>query len=383
MKNTTLLAESVSAQHTTLATLPLEPNLIDVATSTVAPAIIRCVACSGTTLKTIFAVLFSIIVTFGACGNSFVVSVIVSDRKLLQSSINLFLLNLALADLGNLLFCTPDIVQVLLDKGWVLPSVLCPAIRFLQEYFLYASVLMQMSIGIERFMAICSPLRMQRFSRKTSVYVLLFVWATACAFALPYLLYQRILSRETLKFCFWTKISGRTKLLFKYAECVVLYFLPLILLTVLYTIMGRVLWGSKHTNIANESQQMHILKLRRSVVKMLIISMLLYFICYSPIQGIFIVETILHHRVHISQGLRLTLNALSFSSSAANPIIYIVCCSHFRKKFIAIIRPLLYSSQNARYSVINADENKTISRSNQFVSFRKDISARPKLSFAK
>uniref|UniRef100_A0A1I8AA42 G_PROTEIN_RECEP_F1_2 domain-containing protein n=1 Tax=Steinernema glaseri TaxID=37863 RepID=A0A1I8AA42_9BILA len=361
-------------------------------TPTVTPAVIRCIACSAVTLKLTFALLFSFIVVIGVCGNAFVGFVILSDRKLLQSSINLFLLNLALADLGNLVFVTPDIAQVLLDEGWILPAVLCPLIRFFQEYFLYASVLMQMSIGIERFMAICNPLRMQRFSRRTSFYVLFFVWAIACGFALPYLLYQRILRRDAISFCFWENISGKTKMMFKYAECCILYFVPLLLLTVLYTIMGRVLWGTKRANIANETQQVQILKLRRSVVKMLIISMLLYFICYSPIQGIFVVETILHHRVHISQGLRLTLNALSFSSSAANPIVYICCCRHFRKRFIQLVRPLLvmiYPDENSRYAVINADDNVTraLSRS-QFVSFRKisskDFSTQqPKLSFAK
>ncbi|KAK0404571.1 hypothetical protein QR680_017517 [Steinernema hermaphroditum] len=361
--------------------------------STVATPVVRCIACSGVSLKVFFAVLFSLIVIVGVSGNSFVISVIVNDRKLLHSSINLFLLNLAVADLGNLLFCTPDIVQVLVDQGWILPAIFCPIIRFLQEYFLYASVLMQMSIGIERFMAICNPLRMQRFSRQTSVYVLLFVWGIACGFAQPYLLFQRILHRDTLSFCFWTGISGKTKLMFKYAECTILYFVPLVLLTVLYTVMGRVLWGTKRANIANESQQMHVLQLRRSVVKMLIISMLLYFVCYSPIQGIFIVETILHHRVHISQGLRLTLNALSFSSSAANPIVYICCCRHFRKRFLSLIRPVLVllcpDEKDSRYAVINPNDNvaKVLGR-HQFVSFRKVSSKdfgtpQSKLSFGK
>lgn len=89
---------------------------------------------------------------------------------------------------------------------------------------------------------------------------------------------------------------------FKYCELIVLYAIPLVFLTTLYSIMCRVLWGNEDNhNIANHSQQVSwemvkvkwslvflqeaILKLRRSVVKMLIISMLLYFLCYTPIQG--------------------------------------------------------------------------------------------------
>ena len=72
---------------------------------------------------------------------------------------------------------------------------------------------------------------------------------------------------------------------FRYSEFFILYAVPLVLLTVLYSIMSKVLWGGRSASYANEAQQMAVLKLRRSVVKMLIISMLIYFVCYSPIQG--------------------------------------------------------------------------------------------------
>ncbi|VDD85827.1 unnamed protein product [Enterobius vermicularis] len=69
---------------------------------------------------------------------------------------------------------------------------------------------------------------------------------------------------------------------YKVLECVMFYFAPLIILTVLYSHMCRILWGSRVGETAVSDQ---ILKLRRAVIKMLIISLLLYFICYSPMQG--------------------------------------------------------------------------------------------------
>ena len=100
--------------------------------------------------------LIVITILVGLLGNIFVVYTIVADKKLMSSSVNQMLLNLAIADLGNLVFCIPDVVMVLLgrclicicvkndlDRGWLLPSAACHLIRFLQEYFLYASVLLQ------------------------------------------------------------------------------------------------------------------------------------------------------------------------------------------------------------------------------------------------
>ncbi|VDN50506.1 unnamed protein product [Dracunculus medinensis] len=143
-----------------------------------------------------------------------------------------------------------------------------------------------MSIGIERFMAICTPMRINRLSKKTSRIFILSVWIVAAIFAAPYLIYHRVFNRGNMVHCLWSfNLSSKIRLFFKFAECIVLYFLPLILLTILYSIMCVRLWG-KTKNIADEMQQSAILSLRRSVVKMLIVSMLLYFIFYSPIQGI-------------------------------------------------------------------------------------------------
>lgn len=85
------------------------------ATSTSAPAFIlsiitpstatfanvtSCIACHSLSSTLLFSVVFGLIVFAGVCGNAFVVAVIVMDKKLLNSSVNQFLLNLAIADIG-------------------------------------------------------------------------------------------------------------------------------------------------------------------------------------------------------------------------------------------------------------------------------------------
>ena len=117
-----------------------------------------CLVCRSIPSSLLFSLVFGVIVLIGVCGNAFVVAVIVNDRKLLNSPVNQFLLNLAIADigfiiffasilyfLGHLLFCSPDMALVIIDQGWILPYVSCRILRFLQEYFLYSSVLLQVS----------------------------------------------------------------------------------------------------------------------------------------------------------------------------------------------------------------------------------------------
>ncbi|UMM39477.1 hypothetical protein L5515_016522 [Caenorhabditis briggsae] len=338
-----------------------------------------CFSCHPKLYFIVFGLVFMIIICSGVIGNVFIIFVIIMDRKLMSSSVNQFLLNLAIADLGNLIFCSPDAILVLIDRGWLLPSFACHFLRFLQEYFLYASVLLQMAIGVERFLAICSPMRMQRFSTKTTfqISVLGGVWCVAACFASPYFLYQGIVFHK-FYFCFWKGISHKTRTYFKYCELIVLYAIPLVFLTTLYTIMCRVLWGKEgaNHNIANHSQQEAILKLRRSVVKMLIISMLLYFLCYTPIQVIFVMEKVLDHSVQLPQWLRLLLNVLSVMSSSTNPIVYIICCRHFRLRLhdaaaalSACCCWLFPSFAKSEYECVDETMTTKLSRS-PYVSFR-------------
>ncbi|KAF1746902.1 hypothetical protein GCK72_023360 [Caenorhabditis remanei] len=369
------MLNSVLATNLTGDILEQTTTLMSTLDSDASP--LHCFSCHPKLYFIVFGLVFLSIICSGVIGNVFIVFVIIMDRKLMSSSVNQFLLNLAIADLGNLIFCSPDAILVLIDRGWLLPSFACHVLRFLQEYFLYASVLLQMAIGVERFLAICSPMRMQRFSTKTTISVLAGVWCVAACFASPYFLYQGIIFHK-FYFCFWKGISHKTRMYFKYCELIVLYAIPLVFLTVLYSIMCRVLWGKEggNHNIANHSQQEAILKLRRSVVKMLIISMLLYFLCYTPIQVLFMIEKLLDYNVQLPQWLRLLLNVLSVMSSSTNPIVYIICCRHFRLRLrdaaaalSAFCCWLFPSFTKSEYECVDETMTTKLSRS-PYVSFR-------------
>ena len=83
-------------------------------------------------------------------GNALVVFVVLTDRKMRQSVTNLLILNLAVADLVIMLLGVPEIVQFMLDKGWLLGPVACKVNRFLLVVCLYVSVLSLVSVCVER-----------------------------------------------------------------------------------------------------------------------------------------------------------------------------------------------------------------------------------------
>lgn len=94
--------------------------------------------------------IFALICSIGVLGNLLVIAGIALDRKMRKSAMNYVLLNLAFADLLNLLICLPDIVLALVDEGWLLAEFLCPTFRFLEQTSLYCSVLLQIAVCGER-----------------------------------------------------------------------------------------------------------------------------------------------------------------------------------------------------------------------------------------
>jgi thyrotropin-releasing hormone receptor len=67
-----------------------------------------------------------------------------------QSVTNIFIMNLAIADLLIMLFGIPEIIQFMLNRGWILGHVLCKLNRYILVVSLYTSVISLVSVCVER-----------------------------------------------------------------------------------------------------------------------------------------------------------------------------------------------------------------------------------------
>jgi hypothetical protein len=114
---------------------------------------------------------------------------------------------------------------------------------------------------------------------------------------------------------------------------------------------------SKSTNNNNERYltvqskiSANALKSRRSVIKMLAVVVLIYFISFSPQVLIFLLfDTNLIRSVpqFIQTPYFLACAMLLVTiSSASNPIVYAIFCSKFRQSFAKILRQLFFCLKN-------------------------------------
>lgn len=98
----------------------------------------------------IFSGIFILISVAGVVGNILVIVAVAGDSKMRKSTMNALLLNLAAADLCNVVTCIPQFIFQLWNRGWLMPYELCPFFRFAERVFLYTSLLTQLAVGIER-----------------------------------------------------------------------------------------------------------------------------------------------------------------------------------------------------------------------------------------
>ena len=63
---------------------------------------------------------------------------------------NLLIMNLALADFLIMLFGVPEIIQFIVNRGWLLGLALCKFQRYVLVVSLYCSILTLVAVCVER-----------------------------------------------------------------------------------------------------------------------------------------------------------------------------------------------------------------------------------------
>ena len=82
--------------------------------------------------RVIVPLIFCVVVAFGLVGNILVIVVVVRNREQYASTTNIFIVNLAVADLAFLVFCVPFHAVIYTSPDtWPFGNVLCKVARLL------------------------------------------------------------------------------------------------------------------------------------------------------------------------------------------------------------------------------------------------------------
>uniref|UniRef100_A0A3B3BN23 Neuromedin-K receptor n=1 Tax=Oryzias melastigma TaxID=30732 RepID=A0A3B3BN23_ORYME len=281
----------------------------------------------------LWSVAYSLVLAVAVFGNVIVIWIILAHKRM-RTVTNYFLLNLAFSDASMAAFNTLINFIYAAHGEWYFGEAYCKFHNFFPVTSVFASIYSMTAIAVDRYMAIIHPLK-PRLSAKATTGIIVCIWSLAIVLAFPlcYFSTTQVRPRRTICYVAWPRMADDS-FMYHIIVAVLIYVLPLVVMGITYTIVGLTLWGGEIPGDTSDNYHGQ-LQAKRKVVKMMIIVVVTFALCWLPYHVYFIV-TGLNKRLSkwkYIQQVYLSVMWLAMSSTMYNPIIYCCLNSRFRAGF--------------------------------------------------
>ncbi|XP_015930193.1 pyrokinin-1 receptor-like [Parasteatoda tepidariorum] len=319
-------------------------------------------------------IIYTVILVTGLIGNICTCVVIIRNKHM-RTVTNYYLFSLAISDLLLLVVGLPQELYLLWNKyPYVFGEVFCIIRGFASEMSTNASILTITSFTMERYCAICHPLRTHTMSKLSrAVIVIICVWIiggfSAIHVAIQFgVVFQQYNGEEILE---TAECTLKNPLEHAFVSSTLVFFIiPMAIISVFYILIGIQLRASDEVsrnsircdeqteNLNGNGKQfslkrVHLARLlkrhstrsirgagassRKAVIKMLFAVVVAFFLCWAPfhaqrLMAIYVVDqtptviTIYTVLTHIS-------GVTYYVSATINPILYSIMSKKFRHAF--------------------------------------------------
>ncbi|EZA59347.1 Tachykinin-like peptides receptor 99D, partial [Ooceraea biroi] len=258
----------------------------------------------------IWTLLFAVMITVATGGNLIVIWIVLAHRRM-RTVTNYFLVNLSIADAMVSTLNVTFNYTYMLNSHWPFGMLYCKICQFIAVLTICASVFTLMAISIDRYMAIVNPLR-RRMGKKATLCVAIIIWIVGAILSLPMLLFyttytQNFMNGEVRVICY-SDWPDRDDDGLSYDEYLI----------------GEA-----------TARQLENIRSKRRVVKMMIVVVVIFAVCWLPFHVYFIVTSYLPEITNkpYIQEVFLGIYWLAMSNSMYNPIIYCWMNTRFRRGF--------------------------------------------------
>ncbi|GBP81246.1 Neuropeptides capa receptor [Eumeta japonica] len=295
---------------------------------------------------TVFTVLLMLI---GVLGNIAVCIVIIKHPSM-RTNTNRYLFSLAINDLLLLIFGVPsDIWKYYNAYGYTLGLFYCKMTTFLLDMTSYCSVLTVVSFSLERYFAICHPIRSHTTRKRPSpVLILCIIWALSTVYAMPLTWKTDIISDVKYPHTNrWLKEADQCNLPSESREgdgndwmnvyfkvtSVIFFVIPMVVLMAVYIQIGMAI---RKRGFRNENGNIRSnVRTSRGTIRLLIAVVVSFFICWAPFHYQRIFNYALSHEE--ARKLYVITGCFYYLSAALNPILYSVISRKYRTAFKEVL----------------------------------------------
>ncbi|XP_027007909.1 growth hormone secretagogue receptor type 1-like isoform X1 [Tachysurus fulvidraco] len=276
------------------------------------------------------------LLVLGLMGNILTI-LVVWLRPQMRSTTYLYLSSMAVSDILMLVLMPLDLYKLWWYRPWFLGDAVCKLSQFVSECCTFSSILHMTALGAERYVGVCFPLRARLLVTRGRVRVLIgALWGVSVLSAGPVLVLVGAEPVEgNLTECRVTQWAESSGLMVAMLWLSNLYFIiPLMTLTMLYTLIARRLRQRRHVH----RDQTH-----RQTLRMMVVIVCVFVVCWLPFhvaRTLFCLSLTSSVQVYfLSQYLNLVSFVLFYCSAAINPLLYNIMSSRYRDNVRALLRP--------------------------------------------
>ncbi|XP_041670279.1 C-C chemokine receptor type 9 [Cheilinus undulatus] len=290
----------------------------------------------------------------GAMGNLLVVWIYSTVRNRLKTMTDVYLLNLAVADL--LFLCMLPFWAVEAIKGWDFGIGMCKMVSAVYKINFFSSMFLLTCISVDRYIAIVQVTKAQNLKKKRLFYsklACLGVWFLAILLALPEFIFAQVKmdqrGQSSCTLVYWSNKNNQTKILVLSLQICMGFFIPLIAMVFCYSVII-------HTLLQARSFEKHkALRVIFAVVFVFVLSQLPYnsLLIVDATQAANTTITTCETYVHFDVAKQLA-RSLAYTHACLNPLLYVFIGVRFRQDLFRIVKTCVGGLSKGGLSKIQA-----------------------------
>ncbi|KAF7689595.1 cholecystokinin receptor-like [Silurus meridionalis] len=339
--------------------------------------------------------LYSLIFLLSVFGNLLIIVVLVVNKRM-RTVTNSFLLSLAVSDLMMAVFCMPFTLIPNLLEDFIFGAAMCKTVTYFMGISVSISTFSLVAIAIERYSAICNPLKSRAWQTRSHAYkVIAVTWVLSLGIMVPYPIFSTLVpfpksNNITAHMCRPDWRISQMEQIWYVLLLFFLFFIPGVVMIIAYGLISRELYrgiqfeleqkndcrvmkngmndtvshghddsdgcyiqvskkppamelsaissspSSKHNMPRSNTSEAKLLAKKR-VIRMLIIIVAMFFICWMPLYTANTWKAFdqLSAKRALSGAPISFIQLLSYTSACVNPIIYCFMNVRFRKALLA------------------------------------------------
>lgn len=281
--------------------------------------------------------LFWIITIVGGVGNLAVVWIYLNVRKRLKTMTDMYLLNLAVADL--LFLVTLPLWASEASNSWIFGTALCKINSALYKLNLFSSMMLLTCISVDRYFVIVQTTKAQNSQierLRCSRLVCVGVWLVALLLTTPELVFSKPTSVESKSYCrmvFPSTFGNRTKILVLSLQVSMGFCLPFVIMVFCYSMIVATLLKSRNFE-------------KHKAMRVILAVVVAFVLSQLPYNSMLVVET--------TQAVNLTvtdcdkvkaldmaaqvLKSVAYMHACLNPFLYVFVGVRFRNDMMRMLR---------------------------------------------